>query len=42
MKIPFEIILVFVIGCSFLGYEIVKYFNNLRKGKCGCSKCGGK
>ena len=42
MNIPFEIILVFVIGCSFLGYELVKYFNNLRKGKCGCSKCGGK
>jgi len=42
MKIPFEIILVFVIGCSFLGYELVKHFNNLRKGKCGCNKCGGK
>ena len=42
MQVPIEIVLVLVVGCSYLGYQLIKYFNNLKKGKCGCSKCGGK
>lgn len=42
MFMPFEVIIVFLITCTFGGYELCRFLNRIRKGKCGCDKCGGK
>jgi len=42
MNIPIEVALVFGIACCLLGHQLAGYFKNLKKGKCGCNKCGGK
>lgn len=42
MFIPFEVIIVFLIACTFGGYKICNFFNKVKKGKCGCNKCKGK